>query len=384
MAGWPPKKNAAFTWYFTLRDADGDLVAGAAGLDAEVSIDGGAFADITAVEVDEGQGFYSVALTAAEMNGDVICLICKTTTTGAKSAAQVIYTSTNQIDDSALASVCTEARLSELDAANMPADLDAVKADTDSLDTTKITTARANNLDQITSARLAELDAANIPSDVDNIKEASFIRRNTAQAGAANTITLDAGASATNDFYNELWIVLIGGTGVGQARVISDYVGSTKVATITPNWVTNPDATSVFMIIPAARNDTITAGTADWTAAEKENIRYRLGVDGTQTAPTNTPTLPVRLDTQGKSDVNAEVVDALNVDNYAEPGQLAPPSTTTLANKLSYLYKFLRNKKTNDGSTIKIYDDAGTTVDQKAAVSETSGVVTIDEFAIGP
>jgi hypothetical protein len=32
--------------------------------------------------------------------------------------------------------------------------------------------------------------------------------------------------------------------------------------------------------------------------------------------------------------VNAEVVDALNVDTYAEPGQEAPPATTTLVRKI--------------------------------------------------
>ena len=99
MAGWPPRKNAAFTWYFFIRDNDGDLIAGAAGLDAEVSIDGGAFADLAAAEADEGEGLYSVVVAAGEMNGDVIALICKTSTEDAKSAGQVIYTSTSQIDD---------------------------------------------------------------------------------------------------------------------------------------------------------------------------------------------------------------------------------------------------------------------------------------------
>jgi len=74
------------------------------------------------------------------------------------------------------------------------------------------------------------------------------IRSNTAQAGAAGTITLDASASATDDFYNNTVVYITGGTGVGQARHISDYVGSSKVATIKPNWVTTPDNTSTFAI----------------------------------------------------------------------------------------------------------------------------------------
>ena len=77
------------------------------------------------------------------------------------------------------------------------------------------------------------------------------IRSNTAQAGASGTITLDASASATDDFYNNANILITGGTGAGQLRHISDYVGSTKVATIKPAWTTTPDNTSTFAVLPA-------------------------------------------------------------------------------------------------------------------------------------
>lgn len=99
MAGWPPAKNSAFTWFFFLRDADGDLVSGASALDVEVSGDGAVFADVAGTEVDEGEGLYSCPITAGEMNFDVVALICKTGTAGAKTPAQVVYTSTRQLDD---------------------------------------------------------------------------------------------------------------------------------------------------------------------------------------------------------------------------------------------------------------------------------------------
>ena len=81
------------------------------------------------------------------------------------------------------------------------------------------------------------------------------IRSNTAAAGAAGSITLDAAANATDDFFNDCWVFLTGGTGAGQARLISDYVGATKVASVIPNWVTNPDATTTFAILPQGRVD---------------------------------------------------------------------------------------------------------------------------------
>lgn len=73
-------------------------------------------------------------------------------------------------------------------------------------------------------------------------------RQATAQAGAASTVTLDAAASADDDAYNGLSVSVVGGTGAGQTRTISDYVGSTKVATVSAAWGTNPDNTSVFRI----------------------------------------------------------------------------------------------------------------------------------------
>lgn len=77
------------------------------------------------------------------------------------------------------------------------------------------------------------------------------IRSATAQGGAAGSITLDAAASAIDDFYKDALIVTVAGTGARQARTISTYTGATKVAAVTPNWGTTPDATTTFLIIPA-------------------------------------------------------------------------------------------------------------------------------------
>jgi len=67
------------------------------------------------------------------------------------------------------------------------------------------------------------------------------------QAGASTTITLASSASATDDIYNNYTITITSGTGAGQSKTITDYVGTTKVATVSA-WTTNPDATSVYSI----------------------------------------------------------------------------------------------------------------------------------------
>lgn len=90
----------------------------------------------------------------------------------------------------------------------------------------------------------------------------------TAQAGSGTSITLDAStASAVNDTYNNHIITITGGTGVGQTATITDYVGSTKVASAT--FSTNPDSTSVYTMNSrwALLIRTLTAETPDTTSA---------------------------------------------------------------------------------------------------------------------
>jgi|SRR5688572_23573278 len=72
--------------------------------------------------------------------------------------------------------------------------------------------------------------------------------RGTAEAGAATTITLQAGrASAVDSAYVGHWVFITAGTGAGQAKAITAYVGSTRVATVSA-WGTNPDNTSVYCL----------------------------------------------------------------------------------------------------------------------------------------
>lgn len=85
-----------------------------------------------------------------------------------------------------------------------------------------------------------------------------------------------------------------------------------------------------------------------------------------------------------KASVNAEVVDAVNTDTYAEPGQEAPPATTSLAKKIGYLYKLARNKVTQSSTTMSVYADDGTTVDQKATVTDDGSTYTRGEITSGP
>lgn len=116
-----------------------------------------------------------------------------------------------------------------------------------------VVTASAIATDAITAAKIADgtIDRATFAVDTG----LQTIRSNTAQAGAAGNLTLDASASSVNSFYNDCVLYLTAGTGVGQARLITAYDSTTKVATIVPNWATTPDGTTSFSISPTARID---------------------------------------------------------------------------------------------------------------------------------
>lgn len=79
------------------------------------------------------------------------------------------------------------------------------------------------------------------------------MRRCKARAGAAGSVQLDVNASAVNNFYagggSCSLVVIVSGTGKGQSRLGVSYVGASTTLGVSPNWVTNPDNTSVVDVI---------------------------------------------------------------------------------------------------------------------------------------
>jgi len=78
------------------------------------------------------------------------------------------------------------------------------------------------------------------------------IRTGTAQAGAEGSITLDASASAVDSFYKGCYVQATNNdpAGIqGQTRVVTAYVGSTKVVSIAPNWATTPTSATTFSVL---------------------------------------------------------------------------------------------------------------------------------------
>jgi hypothetical protein len=175
--------------------------------------------------------------------------------------------------------------------------------------------------------------------------------------GSVRGIVFPSGTTTTNVVLNAavgfspvgmvaIWLDSITFAVKGMALVTA-YNAGTPAITVSPAYASVPGAADVLVFMPAR-------------------------------------VLADRLDTQAKADVNAEVVDALATDTYAEPGQGVPTATTTLAAKLNYLYKAWRNRVTQTSSQYALYADDAATVDQKAAVSDDSTTYDRGEIASGP
>lgn len=245
--------------------------------------------------------------------------------------------------------------------------------------------------------------------------EAVALATGNAQAGAAGSITLAAGASATDNLYNGERIEIIEGTGAGQSRLITAYNGTTKVASVDRNWTTNPDTTSVYAITGAdadirsiGGSDTAadnllsdydgtgynksnsTIGTATVAGSVTGNVGGNVaGSVGSVTGAVGSVTGNVggnvtgsvgSLATQAKADVNAEVLDVMATDTFAEPSAV-PAATASLKDMLHYLFSWRRNRKTQTATTMTLRNDANTGNIATSAVSDDGTTLEIAEDA---
>lgn len=105
----------------------------------------------------------------------------------------------------------------------------------------------------------------------------NHVNEGLAQGGTSTTITLNAAADGTNDdIYVGQTVFIRSGTGQDQARIITDYTASTRVATVHRAWEVTPDTTSgyVMLPLPAIGNLIATIPTDVWDLADGIETGY--------------------------------------------------------------------------------------------------------------
>lgn len=371
-----PIKNTAYRAVFPIYDNDGDLVTGAAGLDSEVSKDQGTFTDCTneATEIATSSGLYYLDLTSTEMNADCVAVIVKTSTTNAKTTVLVFYPQESgdikvdlqSIAGSAVSTSSAQLGVNVVNAAGTAWGSGAITAAsiaTNAITATKIAA------DAIGASQLATDAVTEIQSGL---------------ATAASVAALPTAAANADAVWDEARAghVTAGSFGEGVASVQGNVTGSVAsvtgaVGSVTGNVGGNVTGSIGSLGAQAKLDVNAEADTAltDYDAPTHAELVSEIDAVQADIAA---------LNNLSAAQVNAEVVDALNTDTYAEPGQESPGATVSLAKKIGYIYKFLRNKITQTSTTLSVYADDATTVDQKATISDDGTTYTRGEIGTGP
>ncbi len=265
----------------------------------------------------------------------------------------------------------------------------------------------------------ADLSLANLPANVTQLLGTAWLTPGTAGTPDVNVKLINAvsTSSVTTVNANQGTTQPINFTGTGASALAkSDMVDiagaavSTASAQIGVNAVqfgAAPVTATTSVTIPAASTLATTTGAVGSVTGAVGSVTGNVGgnvtgsvgsvvgavgsvtgavgsVTAGVTVTTNNDKTGYGLSAATLTSINGEVVDALNVDTYAEPGQETPGATISLAKKIGYLYKAFLNKVTQTSTTLSVYNNAGTVVDQKATVSDDGTTFTRSTIATGP
>jgi hypothetical protein len=232
---WQARYGVAETFNFKLYNADGTLDVDEADGGTEVSLSCNEGAETTATNdfADEGT-FYSIALTASEMQCERIAVVIAATTT------EVFFIQTFGNASALTPSMATNMGASDFQAGAI--DASAIAAD--AIGASEL----ASNA--IGAAEIADgaIDGATFscPVSAGTMAALGIIDCGTAQAATSTTLQLrSAAAFADDEIIGATCLITGGSAGVGQSRAITDYVSSTDTATVA-TWTTTPTGTITY------------------------------------------------------------------------------------------------------------------------------------------
>ncbi len=321
-------------------------------------------------------------------------------------------------ESAALASVCTEARLAELDPANLPTDVGTLL--------TRLTDARAALLDDWINGGRLDLILDIIAGDVVNLNGAAM--RGTDNAALASVLGALADAAADGDptsadtliqYVKQLINILVGSAGVvafpaeaapANAVSLAEVIRAihADVATTIPGRLPaalvggrmDSDIGAKTGNVPLSAQEKLDVNTeadaafatfAPPTKAEMDAAHALLATPAQVAAELATYDGPTKaeMDTAHAllatpAQVNAQVADVVRTDTTGEPGQGAPPVAASLSLKVDYVYKALINLAKETATLYELYNGAGTVVDQKIVTSDTAGTLTKNKMVSGP
>lgn len=141
----------------------------------------------------------------------------------------------------------------------------------------------------------------------DNIVKAAS---GTADSGSTTTIVDAERTEADTDYWAGSIVVMTSGAAVGQARRISAFTPASDTIAVASAFTAAVAIGDTYLILRSSALEAPGAGSTDWTAAERQQIRDALGVDGTKTAATGGQVQAVKTKTDQLVFTLANKVDA--------------------------------------------------------------------------
>ena len=213
--------------------------------------------------------------------------------------------------------------------------------------------------------------------------------------GNVENPTTSNNLSGTNIATNQA-VLITSGTGTGQLNVTSGVVKADVSAYSSGMTPLQPTVAGRTLDVTATG-----AAGLDW--GNIENPTTTVGLSGTTVGATTAAgdssgvtTLLTRvpsaltitggsvnvnsLGTTAKSEVNAEVLDVLTVDTFAEPGSV-PSATATLKDKIGWMQALARNKITQTSTTQTLRNDGDSGNISQSTVGDDGTTFTRGKFA---
>jgi len=287
-----------------------------------------------------------------------------------------------------------------------------------------------------TEARLAELDAGNLPSDVDDILEDTAVigalgagltavtdrlpaalTKGTADSGSTTTMVDSVRSEGDPDYWKGMWIRFTSGNITGQTRYITGFDTGANRITFTPA-TTQAVATQDYEILPAGAVDiaqwlattpnALVSGRVDADVGNMQNgvigaLAFAAGaIDAAALNITavneirdailsdSIPFAGANIDQAISGNATpAEVLTQINAALDAainELSQTAPAASPSLRNAVMLLYMALRNKldvDTSGADELQIHNNANVVIAKKA-ITDAAGDYSEAQMVSGP
>ena len=189
-------------------------------------------------------------------------------------------------------------------------------------------------------------------------------------SATSTTVVLHADANTTDDYFNGATMWITTGTGNGEAALITDYVGSTRTATV--SFTTTPDTTSYYLIDTTGlrtlsdnaslRHGTYTAataavgdkesallakvtdynlGTGEWTVTVRWGTKQMASDESTPASGANLVKFEIRSSRIGYPEFPGDEFSDLILEKSALDATTPTSPSTTVATTDSHTSKWL-------------------------------------------